>query len=252
MTNLNTHLIGKVLHAFPELESTQTYGQELLANSSPEEGTVILASYQTKGKGLYRNTWESERDKNLLFSLILFPAFLPVNRAFLLSQAMALGVRDWVGRHVPGQVQVKWPNDIYIGEKKAAGILIQNALSGTRIVHTLVGVGINVNQTDFSPGLPNPISIAQATGKGFDLERSLSEVCWHLEYWYLQLKAGDWGSVHTDYLKQLYGYGELRSFVRRDGAEFQGRITGTAENGNLMIESGGKVFQFEMKEVSFK
>lgn len=140
---------------------------------------------------------------------------------------------------------------ISISEKKVAGILIQNAFSGTKIVHTVVGIGINVNQTEFPPELPNPVSMAGAVGTAFDLERSLKEVCWHLEYWYLQLKAGDWGAVHTDYLRQLYGFGEQRSFIRRDGTEIQGRITGIAENGHILIESAGKVFSFEMKEIQF-
>ncbi|MBK7406756.1 MAG: biotin--[acetyl-CoA-carboxylase] ligase [Saprospirales bacterium] len=251
MTNLNTRFIGKVLLAFPELESTQAYAQELLSNSRPEEGTVIRTSYQTKGKGLLRNTWESEAGKNLLFTVLFYPTFLPLNRAFLLSQAMALGVRDWVSRHVAEHVQVKWPNDIYIGEKKVAGILIQNGLSGTRLVYTMVGIGININQTEFPAELPNPGSLTLATGKTFDLDLCLSELCWHLGYWYLQLQAGDWSAVHTDYLRQLYGYGELRTFGRPDGSQFQGRITGIAENGHLVIESGGKVFNFEMKEVRF-
>lgn len=250
MTNINTHFVGKVLLAFTELESTQDYAQELLIHSKPKEGTLIRTDFQTKGKGLLRNTWESERAKNLLFSVILFPTFLPLHKAFLLSEALALGVRDWVARHAT-EVQVKWPNDIYIGDKKTAGMLIQNALSGTKLVHTIVGVGLNINQTDFSPELPNPCSLALATGQTFDLDESLSVLCGHLEYWYLQLKEGNWDAVHAEYLKQLYGFGVERTFARLDGSQFHGRIKGVAENGHLQIESEGKVRAFEMKEIRF-
>jgi BirA family biotin operon repressor/biotin-[acetyl-CoA-carboxylase] ligase len=248
LTNLNTQIIGKVLHSFAELDSTQDQAHILLSQSRPPEGTIITAAFQRKGKGLMQNTWSSDAGRNLLFSLILYPSFLQVNRAFLLSQAMALAVRDWVGRYAR-PAQVKWPNDVYIGHKKVAGMLIQNALSGSRIQSSIIGVGLNLNQTEFPEGLPNPGSILGETGVELDPERALSELCWHLEYWYLQLQSGEWSGIHSDYLNQLYAFGELRTFIRRDGTQFLGRIAGVEENGYLLIDQGGRREAFEVKEV---
>jgi len=249
--HLNTNLIGKVLLRFAELESTQTYAQELLARTVPEEGTLVAASYQRAGKGLLRNRWESEPGKNLLFSLILYPGFLPLGRAFLFSQTMALGVRDWVGLYLGDRARIKWPNDIYIDEGKVAGMLIQNSLSGSLIQHSVVGIGINVNQTDFPAGLPNPVSMKAAAGRDFDLEECLSGLCQRLEHWYLRLKDGNRELIGEEYLRHLYGLGEWRTFADREGSRFQGRISGVAENGYLLVDTAEGLRSFEAKELRF-
>ncbi len=251
MNNLNANFIGKVLLRYKELESTQEYAHELLSGFSPEEGTVVAAAWQRKGRGMMQNRWESEPGQNLLFSLILYPVFLPIGRSFLLSQAMALGVRDWVGTYLGGAA-VKWPNDVYCGDKKVAGILIQNALSGANIQHSVVGVGLNVNQTDFPEHVPNPGSMKGESGATFDIDRSLEELLGSLDRRYLQLKEGDWAGLETAYLQHLYGLGQPRTFARRDGSTFQGRITGVAENGFLLIDTREGQEAFEVKEVQFK
>lgn len=222
----------------------------MLSGFSPEEGTVIVAGYQRKGRGMMQNRWESEPGQNLLFSLILYPVFLPLGRSFLLSQAMALGVRDWVGGYIGGAM-VKWPNDVYCGGKKVAGILIQNALSGSYIQHSVVGVGLNVNQTEFPEHVPNPGSMKGECGATFDIDRSLEELCGCLDRRYLQLKEGGWAGLEADYLRHLYGLGQLRTFARRDSSTFQGRIAGVAENGFLLIDTGERQEAFEVKEVKF-
>lgn len=249
--HLNTNLIGKVLLTFPELNSTQTYAQELLTRTVPEEGTLVTTSFQRAGKGLLRNSWESEAGKNLLISLILYPGFLPLNQAFLFSQAMAIGVREWVGGYLGDRARIKWPNDVYIDDGKAAGMLIQNSLSGNRIQHSVVGVGINVNQTAFPAGIPNPVSLKGATGRDFDLEECLAGLCARLEDWYLRLKEGHWENIRKEYLRHLYGMGESRTFADRAGNRFEGRIEGVAENGYLLVGTAQGLRSFEVKELQF-
>jgi BirA family transcriptional regulator, biotin operon repressor / biotin---[acetyl-CoA-carboxylase] ligase len=233
------------------LESTQTYAQEWLTRSRPDEGALVAAAYQTSGKGLLKNRWESEPGQNLLFSFILYPDFLPLKRSFLLSQALALGLREWVGERLDAPVRVKWPNDVYAGDKKVAGMLIQNALSGQLIQSSIVGIGVNVNQQAFSPELPNPASLFTLSGRSFDLDASLDGICASLENWYLRLKRGEWERIEAEYMKFLYGQGEWRAFARADGARFEGRIADVAENGYLRIETEGGVLAFEVKEVQF-
>jgi BirA family transcriptional regulator, biotin operon repressor / biotin---[acetyl-CoA-carboxylase] ligase len=251
LSNFNTEFVGKVRHTFTELESTQVFAQELLAQSRPEEGVLVVAAYQKTGKGLLRNRWESEPGKNLLFSLILYPTFLPLKRSFLLSQALALGVRDWIGEKIGPDVWVKWPNDIYAGDKKVAGMLIQNALLGAAIQSSIAGIGINVNQRDFPPGLPNPASLFTESGRLFGLETSLNELCASLERWYLRLKKGEFDAIQAAYLHHLYGFGQQRAFARPDGAQFEGIIAGVGENGYLLVDTGGQTEAFEVKEIKF-
>jgi BirA family transcriptional regulator, biotin operon repressor / biotin---[acetyl-CoA-carboxylase] ligase len=251
LSNFNANFIGKVRHTFRELESTQTFAQEWLTRSRPGEGALVAAAYQTSGKGLLKNRWESEPGQNLLFSFILYPNFLPLKRSFLLSQALALGLREWVGERLDLPAQVKWPNDVYVGDKKVAGMLIQNALSGHLIQSSIVGIGVNVNQQAFPPELPNPASLYTLSGQRFDLDASLDGICASLENWYLRLKRGDWAFIEAEYMKFLFGYGEWRAFARADGVRFEGRIVEVAENGYLRIETEGGVLAFEVKEVQF-
>lgn len=251
MSKFNANFIGKVRHTFKELESTQTFAQEWLARSRPEEGALVAAGYQSLGRGLLKNRWESEPGQNLLFSFILYPDFLPLKRSFLLSQALALGLREWIGERLQVPALVKWPNDVYAGDKKVAGILIQNALSGSVIQSSIAGAGVNVNQRTFPPELPNPASLFTLSGRNFDLETSLDEICVHLENWYLLLKTGEWKRIEEEYMKYLYAYGEWRSFARADGSRFEGRIVEVAENGYLRVETEGRIFAFEVKELQF-
>lgn len=251
MTYLNTRFLGKVLLRFPELDSTQDFAQQLLAEGLPEEGTLVMASHQTRGKGLLTNRWESEPGQNLLLSIILYPTFLPLKQSFLFSQAIGLGVRDWVGQHIP-DARVKWPNDVYAGDKKLAGVLVQNSLSGAKIQNTVVGIGLNLNQTRFPEHLPNPTSLKGETGVDFDPDHALNGLCQSLEYWYLRLKNGEWGEIQNEYLRHLYGLGEWRTFGRRDGSTFRGRIMGVEENGYLSVDLGERKESFEVKEILFK
>ena len=249
---LNTQFLGKVLLRFEELDSTQTFAQELLKGQPPPaEGTVVIASFQWAGKGFLKNKWESAAGKNLLLSLIVYPGFLPVGRAFLLSQAIGLGLRDWVSRYIEDRTRIKWPNDIYIGNKKIAGVLIQNSLSGAKIQHSVVGIGINVNQTEFPAYLPNPCSLKGETGLDLDLEECLAGLLENLERRYLQLKNGNWQGIAEDYHHYLYGIGERRHFIGPGGKVFEGRIDGVGENGYLLVFADGQLKSFEIKELQF-
>lgn len=251
MRNSNTLLIGKVLLDFSSLPSTNQYAQEWLAAERPDEGAVVSARAQTQGKGQGTATWESEPGQNIALSVILYPNFLPALSHFLLSQAIALGVRDFVASYVPGQVTVKWPNDIYINNDKAAGILIQNTLSGSRFQTCVAGIGINVNQTEFPAHLPNPASLATTTGRTFDLAELRESLFLCLEEWYLKLKAGETEQIRQTYLHNLYRFDTNALFRRADGSIFEGRMTGVTDQGRLLIRHSAGEEHFDLKEVSF-
>lgn len=156
--------------------STLSYAAELSAEDTPH-GTVVTAREQTAGRGQRGNSWESESGANLTFSLVLRPHRWPAARQFELSMAVATGVCRALRRALPDAgVRVKWPNDIYAGDLKMVGILIENTVSGPFITRSIAGIGINVNQTVFRSKAPNPVSMAQIAGHPFDLDAVLDDV----------------------------------------------------------------------------
>jgi BirA family biotin operon repressor/biotin-[acetyl-CoA-carboxylase] ligase len=251
LSNLtNTLFIGKVLLHFEELDSTNTYALNLLSKNKPSEGTVITAHNQSNGRGQIGRNWQSEPRKNLTISLILYPKFLPARQQFLLNQAIALGISDYLQHHFK-DVQIKWPNDIYIGDRKICGILIQNILSGSSIQASVVGIGLNVNQTSFASDLPNPTSMAKVLKKIFNLDVQLAKLCECLEIRYLQLRSDNIALIQRDYLERLYRFQETALYKYPDGKLFSGQIVGVTDTGKLRIHHQRGEEQFEFREVIF-
>ncbi|MEM7102288.1 MAG: biotin--[acetyl-CoA-carboxylase] ligase [Bacteroidota bacterium] len=251
LKEFNTLFIGKVLFEFQSLESTNISAQELLSKSKPTEGTVISASEQTKGKGQFGSTWLSSPAENITLSIILYPGFLPPNRQFLLNQAISLGVYDLCNAYLEADVCLKWPNDILFGNNKAGGILIENTISGNQISATVIGVGLNINQTVFPNHLPNPVSWRDITGTIFDLEEVKQALFWHVEARYLQLRAGHYDRLRNDYIAALYRYAQRSPFKSGD-QKFTGKITGVNQDGKLeLVDDKGELKTFGFKEIEF-
>ena len=250
MSNKNTLFVGKVLQQFESLESTNLYALNLLSKSKPIEGTVISTFNQTRGRGQIGSKWESEANKNITMSLIFYPTFLPVHKQFLLNCITSLAVQELLTKYIQKPVNVKWPNDIYINNKKVAGILIQNSLANKTINSAVIGIGLNVNQTQFSPELPNPTSLQMETGTTYNLNEIIDDLCFFLEKRYLQLKNGHYDQIDQDYLSVLYMYQQEALFQRADGSTFKGCISGISELGKLEIEHSLGKESFSLKEVS--
>lgn len=246
-----TLFIGKELYDFPELASTNAYATKLLAKSKPSEGTVITTYKQVKGTGQAGSYWESEPDKNISMSLILHPRFLEARNQFHLNQAVSLGVLDFVKTYINSNAKIKWSNDIYISDKKVAGILIQNGLMAKKIQSSIIGIGLNINQTTFVSDAPNPTSFKLETGKDFNLDELLEILCWKIEIRYLQLKANNIKKLKSEYLDNLYRYMEDALYQIPDEDVFQGRIIGVEEFGKLLLETKEGIRSFNTKEVKF-
>ena len=148
------------------LEETTSTNDEA-RNPRYGHGDAICAERQTAGRGQRGHTWSSEEGRNLMFSLVWEPRFLPVSEQFLLSEAVALALTDLFGGYGI-DARIKWTNDIYAGDRKLVGILIEHNLTGDRLSRTIVGIGVNVNQTRFDPSLPNPSSMCLETGCEYD------------------------------------------------------------------------------------
>jgi BirA family transcriptional regulator, biotin operon repressor / biotin---[acetyl-CoA-carboxylase] ligase len=236
----------------PEVPSTNAYALDLLSKSKPSVGTVITTFCQTAGRGQIGSQWESEPGKNISLSTILFPDFIAAKDQFQLNQSISLAVLDLVKNCLPDHpVSIKWPNDIYVGSRKIAGILIQNSLINTQIRSTVAGIGININQTTFVTNPPNPTSMCLESGQEFPLNDLVPQLCEHLEYRYLQLKAGKIVLLQHDYLRQLYRFGQLANYQRSSGETFQGTIIGIDEMGRLKVEVDSKIEPFGLKEIKF-
>ncbi len=247
--NNNTLFIGKVLKEFEQLDSTNLYAQSIINESKPIEGTVICAKSQVAGRGQMGNRWLSEAEKNITLSVILYPSFLNIEKQFWLNKCIALGIFDFVSNHFPNHTYIKWPNDIYIKNKKVGGILIQNNLKGFQIKHSIIGIGINVNQQKFPKALPNPTSFFIEEGKTFDISTLQQSLFYTLEKRYLQLRNEDLNNLHTDYLKSLYNYQQEAIFQYPKGNCFKGRIIGISEIGKLQIAHGKEIEEFGIKEI---
>ena len=231
----------KITH-IDETDSTNRWLREHLTEGlSPCE--VVWADYQTAGRGQGTNTWESERGKNLTFSILLHPVDLPANRQFLLSMQVSLAICEALSEHI-GDLSIKWPNDIYWRNAKIAGILIENRLQGQVIRDSIVGVGLNVNQRQFMSDAPNPISMWQICEHETDREQLLKDILAALGRLLGQ-------EVREQYLSMLYRRKGFHPYVDKDGA-FMAELEDVEDDGHLLLcDDSGARRRYAFKEVMF-
>ena len=153
--------------------------------------------------------------------------------------------------YITSNLRIKWPNDLYVGDKKIAGILIQNVLSGASLQSSVVGIGININQTEFLSDAPNPISLKQLTQKDYHLDTMIEELCQAFDIRYRQLRGGNYNEIEQTYLQRLYRFKEQAVFQRENLGIFVGQITGISLDGKLQIMTSKGQNEFALKEVSF-
>lgn len=232
-----------------ETTSTNSYLRGLVGKEPLPEGSMVMTEYQTAGRGQVGNVWESERAKNLMFSLILYPDFLPANRQFLISQIAALSVKETLDKYV-NDITVKWPNDIYWRDRKICGMLIENDLSGRELYCSVIGIGININQQHFLSDAPNPVSLIQITGQEYDREEIARSFRKRLYERYLDLIRDKEEEIRRDYMSALYRGTGFHPYQGADGC-FSARIRGIESTGHLILETkNGEVRRYAFKEVS--
>lgn len=236
---------------FESVTSTNDVCQKR-SNLGAAEGLVIASEFQEEGRGQRGNRWESIQGLNLTFSVLLRPTFLQVSDQFYLLKATALAITDWLKAYVEtGQVKIKWPNDIYIGDKKVCGILIENSFFSQNLDTSIIGIGINLNQTSFSDDLPNPTSLLIETGKRIAPKTVLPEVVSCIQCRYLQLVDGNRNAIDNDYLNSIYRKDQLCRYYS-NGHDFEATIIGVQPSGELILKTPkGEIRSFAFKEVSF-
>jgi BirA family biotin operon repressor/biotin-[acetyl-CoA-carboxylase] ligase len=242
--------LHKKIIVLNEVESTNNYASQLILSKAAEEGTVVLTQFQRSGRGQPGNKWESEAGKNMLATIILYPQFLNAEKQFVLSKIVSLSLVEFL-KNKTDNVSIKWPNDIYVGNKKIAGILIENSIKGNMLFSSLLGIGLNLNQEEFLSDAPNPISLKQITGEEYDIENVVVEILESILMWYKKMETDNFYEIDSTYFSHLFRNGEWAKYSK-DGNTFKAKIIGIGKFGQLQLEKrDGIVEDFMFKEVEF-
>lgn len=247
----NTLFTGKLMKYMPTCHSTNDFAAQIIQlGENVFEGTVIVTDNQMAGRGQRGNTWEASVGENLTFSVIFKPNFLKASDQFQLNVAISLGVFDFLSEFIDDGLTVKWSNDIYHENQKMGGILIENTLQGYHIGYSVVGIGLNINQTQFGNLRATSLRNVTKNPQKYDLSELLKKLLESLEKNYLQIKNNNYESLKMRYLTNLFRFQEYYYF-RKNGQQFLGKIVDIDETGKLGIEFEGIVLHFDFKEVEF-
>lgn len=246
MSSLNP--IGTPFTELPTVESTNNYAMGLVRAGMAQHGAVVFTHEQTKGKGQRNKQWASERDKNIAMSIVIEPESLAPSQVFLLSMMAAVSVRDFFNSYATDDVTIKWPNDIYWCDRKAAGILIENLWKGSEWKFAVIGIGININQTHFGELNTKAVSLKQITGKDHDPLILAQELCGVIEKKYREMVHAP-RQIADEYRSNLYKRGEWIK-LKKDSRVFEALITDVDESGRLVVQHGAEE-RLEVGEVEW-
>jgi len=239
------HIIGSQLFRYKTIDSTNNHALDLIAKNNPTEGTVISTDFQSDGKGQRGNIWQSEANANLLFSVILYPRFLKIDQQFYLSMITAIAVCNIIETYLePKKLFIKWPNDIYVENRKLAGMLIQNNLSNKLIESSVIGVGCNINQKQFDPVLSNPTSLMMENEIEHNKDEILGQILSELDKQYDLLKKQGFNEIKKNFEKRLMNKGVISKIKTKD-TTIEGIILGVVEDGRLLVNIDGRVKKLE-------
>ena len=230
--------------------STNAYASKLLKTKKAKEGTVIFANFQTKGKGQREANWESESGKNILTSMIISPS-IPIRNQFSITIFISLALYDLLYKYFDKRVKIKWPNDILIADKKIAGILIQNIVSGDIVKDAIVGIGLNVNQTQITDYSTKATSFALELEQKVALPLLQNELLAAVEHRYLQFQEGKLEAMKSEFLTKLFGFNQFRDYIIED-KKTKAKIIDIDESGQLVLAfEDGSTKAFSLKEIKY-
>lgn len=233
------------------LDATTSTNEYLLSQNT-QDNLCVVTDYQSAGKGMGENVWESERGKNLLFSLLVHPLWLGIQKQYLMSMVQAVSLWEALSDYVenPTLLTIKWPNDIYYKDCKLSGTRIDLNLQGMKIQDMVIGTGVNVNQLQFTGTAPNPVSLSQISGLTYSLSQILSSIIDAFERNYALLRSGAEQYIIRCYHEHLYR--RVGMYRYRDiHGEFQAEMVGVASNGILTLRrADGTLSKYEFKELS--
>jgi len=238
------------LYKLDAIGSTNQYLKQLNAKIEQENFTVVSANFQYSGKGQSTNKWISKVGKNLLFSILIKFDDLFIEKSAYLNFAIAIGIYNVLINYLP-QTKIKWPNDIMAENNKICGILIENSVRDVKIKHSIVGIGLNVNQFLFSDDLTNVTSLKKELNKNFDRGLLLNDLINSIRKQILRLENNSFSQLKMDYEKVLFKKKRPSMFIANN-KQFMGKIKGVSVIGLLQIElENGVVEEFANKEVGY-
>nr|WP_295930388.1 biotin--[acetyl-CoA-carboxylase] ligase [uncultured Dyadobacter sp.] len=246
----DTLIIGKKVIYLPTCHSTNDIAAEIVHAGLFEEGTVVITDNQVKGRGQRGTAWRANAGENLTFSVVLTPGFLPVADQFLISQITALAIRSYLATYV-NNTRVKWPNDVYMGNKKACGVLIENSIQGARLTSSVIGIGVNINQSEFET--PYATSLFRETGRQYALAEEFHKLLKFLDVFYVKLRSLNQNqAIRGEYLTNLYGYQNEVSFLYQ-GEVTKGTVTDVTQQGKLQVKLATEenILEFDLKEIEW-
>jgi BirA family biotin operon repressor/biotin-[acetyl-CoA-carboxylase] ligase len=229
------------------VDSTNNYAANLLKESKPVNGTTILTKRQTAGKGQRGNSWQAETGLNLTFSMIVYPD-LTAKQVFYLNIIASLAVSRALELYT-SKVSIKWPNDVYVGNLKIAGILVENQFRGDHVVSSILGIGINVNQQHFDENI-HATSLRLLKGEDSSLDTVFHDCYKQLDFYLDLLMEKNFQLLSKLYHNQLLGINESLKFNDANG-DFEGVIQGVDEDGKLKIKRADGIKKYDLKEVRF-
>ena len=242
----------KILH-FDEINSTNVFLYDKISENNDISDMVVVADYQTAGRGMDKNRWESEAGKNLLFSIALNVNFLEAENQFKISQAVSVAIVETLSQFVDDKrLFIKWPNDIYFGDKKLAGMLIQNTIEGRMMGVSIIGIGLNVNQIEFSKDIPNPISLKMISGRDFDLDNLLNLLVSSIKTKVESLRDKEnQNEINEKYVSRSYRFGIWSDYFYQNQVKSM-IIRGFDKYGRLLLhDKEGAEIVCDVKELQF-
>ncbi len=240
-------LFGKEIIHLSNIDSTNNFAAKLLSENLCQNGAVIMADVQTEGKGQRGNIWLSESGKNLLSSFVFKPDNLSVENQIAITWATSLSLLETL-RKFNIEALIKWPNDIFVGGKKIAGILIENQLQGTRISCSIIGIGLNLNQTFFDD--LKATSVLLETKQIVEPRKFLNLLAHEMNEQFQLIYSSNFEILKVEYENNLFQMNELKSYEDEFGV-FVGKIIGTTEEGKILIEKSNAIQSYGLKEVTF-
>jgi BirA family biotin operon repressor/biotin-[acetyl-CoA-carboxylase] ligase len=229
--------IGHPFLVLAQVDSTNIYAIDKVQANLAAHGAAYLARHQTKGKGQMGKQWKDDSGSNILLTVVINTQFLLISQQFAISIMTALACYDFFSQYAGEETKIKWPNDLYWRDRKAGGILIENHLKGSIWQYSVLGMGININQTVFDSQINNPVSLKQITGKSFDPVALAKELCQSLEKRFQELENGGMQAQLEAYNQILYKKGE-RVSLKKDNILFQPIIKEVRANGRLVVDNG--------------
>ena len=235
---------GSSFVVLKQVDSTNNYAMAMVHAGMAKHGNAWFSSHQTAGKGQRGKSWVTEEGHNIALSVVLTPHKLKIIHPFQLSAAVALASFDFFSSYAGDEVQIKWPNDIYWRDRKAGGILIENKFSGNQWKWAVIGIGININQTQFDDSLVNPVSLTQITGKIFNPEELAKELHESILKRTSQLLTKSYDTMLEEYNRYLYKR-QQSIRLKKDNMVFETVVKGVSAKGQLLtLDAMERHFEF--------